>query len=244
MPILPIFHVPNIEAGRFIYALSPAWARSWPTRMCFTKCIEIQKKAKIMWKPGDIIAWRGIANNRPWHVQAGIVVNDSTEELVVTFLPDADGRRSDKRRWEFKGDEWTLTTYIWQANRVLALTEPEKFYSIMLFWNQESNDFLGYYVNFQLPFTRSHCGIDTLDLDLDIDIEPDLGFRWKDEEDYQTAIDHSLITPEWVQGIEMAKPEILERIKKRQYPFDGSWLSWMPDASWSPPKLPENWDKI
>jgi hypothetical protein len=33
-------------------------------------------------------------------------------------------------------------------------------------------------------------------------------------------------------------------LEKRQYPFDGSWLDWMPDPSWTPPKLPENWDKF
>jgi hypothetical protein len=53
-----------------------------------------------------------------------------------------------------------------------------------------------------------------------------------------------VIAPEWVQEIERAKPEILARIEKRHYPFDGSWLDWQPDPTWAPPTLPENWDKI
>ena len=65
-----------------------------------------------------------------------------------------------------------------------------------------------------------------------------------DEDDYHKAIEQGLILPEWVQEIENAKPEILARLEKRHYPFDGSWLDWMPDPTWSPPTLPENWDKI
>ena len=79
---------------------------------------------------------------------------------------------------------------------------------------------------------------------MDLIVNPDLSMEWKDEGDYQMAIDHGLITLEWMQEIDNAKPEILERIEKRHYPFDGSWLDWKPDPSWEPPKLPENWDKI
>ncbi len=207
-----------------------------------------------MWNYGDVIAWRGIFRNRPWHIQSAIVVKDDTSELVVAVIPGAEsvaektyteGHKKDgKRRWDFKDHDWELRTYAWHTNRVLAITEPGKYYSIMLFWNHARNEFLGYYVNFQLPFQRSHCGIDTLDLDLDIDIDPDLTFQWKDEDDYQKAIEHGIITHEWTSGIEAAKPEILDRLKNCQYPFDGSWLDWKPDLSWPTPKLPVNWDKI
>jgi protein associated with RNAse G/E len=83
-----------------------------------------------------------------------------------------------------------------------------------------------------------------MDLELDMDIEPDLRYKWKDVDDYQKAIECGIISPECIQGIETAKPEILERLEERQYPFDGSWLDWVPDPNWSIPKLPKNWDKI
>lgn len=206
-----------------------------------------------MWQPGEVITWRGIANGRPWHIQSGIVVRDRPDEIIIATLPGsesvmerscAEKGKAGKRRWEFKEHEWELARTAWHTNRVLVITEPEKYYSIMLFWNHERNEFLGYYVNFQLPFKRSECGIDTLDLDLDIDLEPNLTYHWKDEEDYQLAIDNGCILPEWVKGIDAAKPEILERIEKHRYPFDGSWLDWEPDPNWSLPKLPEGWDKI
>ncbi|MBV6452693.1 MAG: hypothetical protein MHPDNHAH_03455 [Anaerolineales bacterium] len=206
-----------------------------------------------IWKPGDAIAWRGISNGRPWHAHSAIVVSDTPEEMVNVLLPGSEsfmepsyikGKKSARRRWSFSKNDWELVRYEWHTNRVLAITEPERYYSIMLFWNESRNEFVGYYVNFQLPFVRSHCGIDSLDLDLDIDINPDLSFVWKDEDDYQTSIAQGAIIPEWIAGIELAKPEILDRIENRKYPFDGSWLDWMPNSEWSPPKLPEGWDKV
>jgi hypothetical protein len=206
-----------------------------------------------MWNPGDVVTWRGIFNNRIWHVQPTIVINDSPDELILTLLPETEcvaeasypeGKKHGKHWWEFIDNDWTLKKYRWRTNRLLIILVPEAFYSTMLFWDDASNQFLCYYINFQVPFKRRQWGIDTLDLDLDIVIDPDFSFKWKDEEDYQKAIEHGLITPEWVQGIENAKPEIFEKLEKRLYPFDGSWLDWKPDPNWEPPKLPENWDKI
>ena len=206
-----------------------------------------------LWRSGDVIVWRGIYRYRVWHAQTVIVVKDTPEEMCVTLLPGAecvapegylDGKDSTKRRWSFKDQDWKLENYAWRTNRLLILLEPNTYYSTMFFWRADSNDFLLYYVNFQLPFQRSHCGIDTLDLDLDLIINPDFSFRWKDEDDYQKAIDHEVIMPEWTQAIEIAKKEIFYKLEKRQYPYDGSWLNWMPDPNWLPPKLPKNWAKI
>jgi Protein of unknown function (DUF402). len=205
------------------------------------------------WKPGDVISWRGIYRERVWHAQTVIVVKHNPEEMVLTLLPGTEcigpegysqGKNSYKRRWNFKEKDWQQEKYFWRTNRLLLLLEPEKYYSTMYFWNDESNQFLCYYINFQLPFQRSHCGIDTLDLDLDLVINPDFSYEWKDVEDYQKAIQNKIIFPEWIEAIEAAKPEIFEKLERRQYPYDGSWLHWTPDPDWLPPKLPENWDKI
>jgi len=211
------------------------------------------KRLEHMWNSGDVIAWRGIYRNQIWHAQTVIVVKDTPEEIVMALLPKAEcvapegylnGKDSNKRRWNFKDKAWEKQNYLWRTNLLLLLLEPQKYYSTIYFWNNESNQFLCYYVNFQLPFKRSHCGVDTLDLDLDLIINPDFSYEWKDEDDYQKAIDKGVIIPEWTQEIEMAKNEVFNKLEKRQYPYDGSWLNWMPDPNWSPPKLPENWDKI
>lgn len=206
-----------------------------------------------MWEAGDIIAWRGVYQNRIWHALPVSVVKDTSQEIVFAILPGAacmfevtypKGKKSGKRRWDFTDDDWQLAEFTWHTNRVLSILEPEKYYSIMHFWDHTSAEFLGYYVNFQQPFTRSHCGVDSLDLDLDLIIDPDLSFKWKDEDDYQAAINHGLISKEWINGIEDAKTEVFEKLEKRAYPFNGAWLDWKPDPQQSNCRLPANWNEL
>jgi protein associated with RNAse G/E len=205
------------------------------------------------WKPEDRIVWRGIYRNQVWHAQTVIVLNDNPTETVVALLPGTEciapqgylkGKTYAQRRWDHKDSPWKLEKFHWQTNRLLFLIEPQKYYSTILFWHNESNEFLCYYINFQVPFQRSHCGIDTLDLDLDLVIYPDFRYEWKDVDEYQKAIQCEIIFPEWIKGIEEARPQVLNTLETRQYPFDGSWLDWRPDPSWGSPTLPENWDKI
>jgi len=206
-----------------------------------------------MWKPGEIVSWRGVRRGRVWHVQPTIVVKDSPEEVVLILLPGTEclaektyplGKRNSKRWWDFKNNEWELEPYTWQTNRLLLIFEPEKWYSIILFWHHASNEFLNYYINFRVPYERRRANADTLDLELDLIVRPDFSMEWKDEDDYQYASQNEPGFLELVANIEAAKPEILERIEKRKYPFDGSWLDWQPDPMWTPPRLPANWDKI
>jgi protein associated with RNAse G/E len=206
-----------------------------------------------MWKPGEVISWRGIYRERIWHVQPTLLVKDSPEEIVLTLLPGTEciaeetypnGKRNGKRRWYFVDHDWNLARYTWKTNRLLLLFELQKYYSIILFWNHASNEFLFYYVNFQLPFKRNAASVDTLDLDLDLIIHPDLSYEWKDVEDYQNAISHGPILPGWSEEIEKSTDEVMGRLETRHYPFDGSWLDWKPDPNWKPPRLPGNWDKI
>lgn len=206
-----------------------------------------------MWQPGDVIVWRGMYRNKVWHAQTTLVVRDTPQEIVLALLPETEcaapegylsGKRTSKRRWQFKDRDWTLEKYSWRTNRLLMLLEPDQFYSTMFFWNHMSNEFLCYYMNFQLPFRRTQNGINTLDLDLDLLIKPDFTFEWKDVDDYQKAVENEVIDPEWIKGIDESKEDILSRLERRSYPFDGSWLNWVPDPHWTPSKLPENWDKI
>jgi hypothetical protein len=34
---------------------------------------------------------------------------------------------------------------------------------------------------------------------------------------------------------------VFDRINQRSYPLDGSWLDWLPDPGWVPPRLPDGW---
>lgn len=80
-------------------------------------------------------------------------------------------------------------------------------------------------------------------LDLDLIIDPDLSFKWKDGDDYQAAIDHGLISIDWINGIENAKAEVFEKLDKRAYPFNGAWFDCKPGPQHSNP-LPANRDEL
>ncbi|MBE0682769.1 MAG: DUF402 domain-containing protein [Anaerolineales bacterium] len=206
-----------------------------------------------MWKPGEIVTWRGIYRERIWHAMSTIVVKDAPQETILAIFPGAEcmveeqypkGKKNGKRRWDYQTEDWKLENFTWHTNRLLIILEPKKFYSPIFFWNDARNEFLCYYINFQLPFKRNHCSVDTLDLDLDIIVNPDFSFEWKDLDDYEKGIETGVILPEWVNEIETAKSEILDRLERREYPFDNSWLNWRPDPNWTLPKLPANWEEI
>lgn len=206
-----------------------------------------------MWKPGDVIVWRGIYRERVWHAIPTTVVKDTPQEIVLFLMPGtncmleenyAKGKNNGKRRWDFKYEDWKLENYIWHTNHLLVILEPEKYYATIYFWEHKSNKFIGYYINFQLPFKRRRNSLDTLDLDLDIVIHPDFFYEWKDIEDYQKGIETGIILPEWASEIEGAKIEVVDKLERREYPFDNSWVNWQPDPSGSLPKLPPDWDKI
>lgn len=209
------------------------------------------------WKTGDTVALRGIYNQRVSYMQSAVVVRDYPEEVALAILPGAEcsapegymnGKHDPARLWDrwgeyLKGD-WNMQSYSWHTNRLLILLQPEKYYASYYFWRANDNEFLCYYVNFQLPFYRSSIGFDTLDLELDIIIEPTYEWHWKDADLYQRGIECGILRKEWVQEINAAQPEVFRKLREHQYPFDGSWLNWTPDPDWSPPTLPKNWDKI
>jgi hypothetical protein len=212
---------------------------------------------KAHWKAGKSCVLRGIVNARVWLAQSVLVVKDCPQETVLALLPGAQcaypvgywrwgmNESSGETRWqEASRPDLTLKELSWNTHRVLIFLEPGKYYSCFLFWEQATGRFDSYYINFQLPFRRSHCGFDTLDLELDLVIDPHYHWEWKDVDDYQAGIREGGILPEWAQEIERSLPEIFERINQHQYPLDGSWLDWLPDPDWVAPRLPEDWQTV
>jgi len=203
---------------------------------------------------GESCVLRGIVNNQVWLAQSVIVVKDEPQETVLLLLPGAkcafpegytrwrSRETSGLTRWqEARRTPIVLSELDWQTNRILIFLEPGKYYSCFLFWDHQTGQFACYYINFQLPYHRSHCGFDTLDLDLDIVIDPQYHWKWKDEDEYQAGIREGGIQDEWVQGIQQSQAEVFNRINTRSYPLDGAWVDWRPDPTWVPPQLPDGW---
>lgn len=210
----------------------------------------------LFWQSGDHIALRGIFNKKVWTAVAVTVVKDTADETILLQIPGSQcmlpeglfrrkkGDYSLGSRWEeAKNNSWSFQESVWHTNRFLIFLEPLKYYSIYYIWNHLNNSFNGYYVNFQIPYNHSHCGIDTLDLDLDIVIDQDFHWAWKDKDAYHAGIKENGIQQEWVDGVESSFQEVFERIQRKKYPLDGSWLSWKPYPEWIAPKLIKDWDQ-
>jgi hypothetical protein len=193
---------------------------------------------------------------RVWSARSVLVVKDNGDEAILALLPGAQcaypegyfywkvGDYSQGTRWqEANSGLWAFREFAWQTNRLLIFIQPERFYDASVVWDEKADQLKGYYVNFQLPYKRSAIGFDTLDLDLDIVVGPSgQDWHWKDEAAYLQGIGEGGIKAAWVEGIERAKPEILDRIEGRRPPFDGSWDDWRPEPGWQPPSLPPNWN--
>ncbi|MCC7117712.1 MAG: DUF402 domain-containing protein [Anaerolineales bacterium] len=208
---------------------------------------------KKYWQAGDHALYQGVYQNQVWFAQSVVVVKDSAEETALAVTPGAEcaaprGYVNSRESWDRWGDYQAnrrdMQTYFWHTNRFLILLYPEKYYSLNLIWNQAKDQFVCYYVNFQLPYQRAPFAFQTLDLEIDLVIEPDFNWHWKDEEDYNTGVALNIITADWAKEIETAKREIFDKLKKRAYPFDDSWRDWRPNPTWSNPKLPLHWDKV
>ena len=204
---------------------------------------------------GEPIALRGMIFGKVQFVQSVIVEHDTDVESALLLLPGAEcafpdwyagkstGGALHSARWEEAlSKKWGLNAARWHTNRFLMITDPSKHYSVYLIWEHATDRFDCYYVNFQLPIRRSHCGYDTYDLELDIVVSPDGGWCYKDEEAFHEGIRLGIIKDKWAEAIDTEKNEVITAIENKDYPFNNHWLGYQVDPSWRPPRLPAGWD--
>ena len=121
------------------------------------------------------------------------------------------------------------------------MLEPGRYYGISLFWESDTGEFRNFYINFQLPFRRSHAGFDSLDLNLDLVVQPDLSWRWKDEDNWTAAMASGALDEVTIGGVEAGREEALKRVQAGLGDLT-DWVDWMPDPGWAPPRMPADWD--
>ena len=196
-------------------------------------------------------------NGRLWLMQSVTVVKDTVHETLLLLAPGAEcaypsgywrwkrGDTSRGTRWDdARSMAWSLREFKWHTNRLLIHMVPKQHYSTYLMWDDTSDKFKGYYINFQTPFQRSHIGFETNDLELDIVIDPQFTWTIKDEYLYELGLREGCISKSQNFAIENTKSALLPLINHRQYPFDGTWVNWRPDPTWKPATLPEGWKNI
>ncbi len=212
-------------------------------------------------QPGDHAVHHGVYNGKVWIARPVTVVEDRPEIIKLLIIPGSickftTGLKTRKYRDSGSGplldrwDEqlsmnWELYNHTWFGKRVLIINRPDDYYGVQLHWNHETDEFLGWYINFELPLLRSEAGFDTLDLEVDLIVHPDFSLEWKDLEEYEAGVKRGVITPEQIGQIELGKDEVLGHIHKRDGLFADQKLKfWKPPVKWSAPQLNTGWDKV
>lgn len=76
------------------------------------------------------------------------------------------------------------------------LLMPGVAHAIHLWWFPPDWRFGGWYINLQEPIRPTRLGFDSMDHILDVVIEPDLSWRWKDEDEL-----FDLPEPGWLSAV-------------------------------------------
>ena len=146
-----------------------------------------------------------------------------------------------------KGD-WVHVDHVWDVSSLWIL-KPGDMHAIWVSW-LPSGEHFGWYVNLQYAFRRVSGGIEAMDLMLDVVVEPDLQWRWKDDDEFAQILALGLFDADLGASVQaeaetvIERLERLERLERRATPFDEPWPQWRPPSHWEPPRLPTGWDNV
>ena len=184
---------------------------------------------------GDRIVLRDVRNGVTYFEWPVTVVEDGARGLLVSQVPGTVGRvprgypgNLDALLEQLASSEPERVDLAWRHTRSVGVLQPDQWWSVRLFWNEDGSRFLGYYVDFVRPIERDGDFVNTLDLALDITVAPDMSWQWKDEDHVPLLRALGWLEAADEDGIAGAKDEVVAAIEARRYPFDGSLLSLCP----------------
>ena len=209
-----------------------------------------------MWRPGQTIVIQDVWEGRLWAARPVTVVEDRNGFLAV-WCPKgtrrkgpstpptrlAEATRGERFASCLEHRDWVLADNKWDVS-TLMLTEEGAMHSIWVSW-LDTGEHWGWYVNLQLPMSRAANAVQTMDLALDVLIAPDrTSWKWKDEDEFQIAIDRNLIDGELASRVRAEATDVIRRAEADEPPFCDPWPDWRPDPSWGLPRLPDGWDRV
>jgi hypothetical protein len=193
------------------------------------------------WAAGQQILVRYVSGGRVRYAEPVTVVSDDAGRLIVyqcvgtpckwTFV-DFDSGTSDGPR-----------DHIWHSTNVLKIYGAGDAHAVWAVWAEEGA-FKRWYVDMQAPIRRTADGVVTDDHALDIVVEPDLSWRWKDEDHLDRLVELDRISADHAAAVRREGETVVRRIEGLQPPFIEAWPDWRPDPAWPIPRLPDDWSRI
>lgn len=204
--------------------------------------------------PGsDIVVeerWRG----RLWSAVPHRVLASTSESLITSLprttrgvfatnrgLPEAEGMTRDQRKHEalktgvarpVEHDDWLDKVFVF---------EPGRWSRVNLAWDpNQGGEFLGWYVNFELPPGGTDTGLWGKDLVLDLFVYPDGTWAWKDAEEFDRALADELFAPRLRPILEAEAERVLDDHEHRRGGFAPALLELRPDPA-EAPVLPKDY---
>src|SRR5262245_32857232 len=143
------------------------------------------------------------------------------------------------QREELAG-EWGFVDGVWSGTDALVIARRDEWFSTWLMWSTGGGDFLGYYVNFERPWTRTAGGFDSHDLAVDLVVSPAGEPTWKDRDAFEQRIAVGIIEPDAATAVRDAMRAVEQQVDARAGVFAGDLVGWKPDPDWRVPVLPDD----
>jgi predicted RNA-binding protein associated with RNAse of E/G family len=205
--------------------------------------VSARPEAAAAWASGDAVLLREIHRGRVWAARPATIVSDEPGLVALYLEPGIRWMRpvaaSSGVPLRMPAPDWQLAEAIADGSRVLYLIQPGAAHAVHLRWLPPDWRFEGWYVNLQEPLRRSPDGFDYMDHMLDIVVDPDLSWRWKDEDELTEAVASGLVSEGWAERVRSEGRRVVRRIEGRQPPFTEPWDRWEPDPAWRTPTLPD-----
>src|SRR6266516_2211695 len=207
----------------------------------------VAKETRVQrFRSGAPIVLRELWRGRVFEARPAIVVEDDPEQLMFLVPSRARcgvpiGENGDELRLPDRS--WHLEVRDRGPSPILSFAWPNTPYSVLLWTTPEGNR--AWYVNLQSPLARSAIGFDTTDHVLDVVVPLDgSSWAWKDEHELIEAVDRGLFSNDEAASFRRWGERAVERIIRKEPPFDRRWDTWAPDPSWPSPELPSGWDRL
>ena len=201
---------------------------------------------------GSPVVWRSRPAGAVGYVCACRVVLDEPD-VIALFQPTGApvspriGTRAGPRGRSFGGRDWDGTRSIdtWGHPPTVRLHPVGKSYSVIRTWVQADQEFKGWYVNLEQPWTRTEIGFDSRDDVLDVVVADDLnGCTLKDEDELDFAVESCSLTVQEEASIRRAASGAIEDVERGQWPFDETaWEKLAPPERVELIELPTGWDQ-
>lgn len=206
-----------------------------------------------VWDPGSTIVHQEVWQGRVWAARPLTVIEDIADRMLlwipkgtVRKVPATPPSRPDPLTRHARIIEnldrcdWVLGEHVWDVSSLWIL-HPGDWHAIWVSW-KEPGVHLGWYVDLQRPFRRTDIGIEAMDLILDVVVEPDMSWRWKDNDEFDEIVEREVFERPTSERVRQAAATVIQRIEQVAPPFSEHWPSWRPNTEWPTPVLPKGWD--